>query len=430
MCAVSLAEDREVSLLPAQDGLGESVAADGRRRRTSPPVESRLVSTGNREESTIGEQATEDAIRLTLTVPAPAERTFTVFVEGFASWDLNEYTWSQDVLDTIAIEGREGGRCFERGPEDFWIDWGRVLVWDPPRRLLFSWQISPRREPVPDREKASEVELRFEEEGLRSTRIEFEHRGFSRTARAPTATGRRSARSRAGPTSSNATSTRSAEAALRQGVQVGEQHLLQGQRPPRRAAGRVPFQLEGLQLPGIAEGVEPKKLRWRGRVRRLVQPRSLSLRWSVPTSSGLLRANSTASSNSSRPTSSRSSSEKHPPTARVPRRARARRWGRAWPRRSSRLVCARSIQRTAAQHRSGLAPELFGLIHDLLSHPLYVLLAGRKYLRLLLGGCGQLVGAGLRIAPQAACMVRPTSHKRSCSSRVTWVWMPFGLPKT
>jgi hypothetical protein len=44
---------------------------------------------------------------------------------------------------------------------------------------LFSWQISPRREPVPDREKASEVELRFEE-GSRSTRIEFEHRGFSR----------------------------------------------------------------------------------------------------------------------------------------------------------------------------------------------------------------------------------------------------------
>jgi hypothetical protein len=66
-------------------------------------------------------------------VPAPAERAFTVFVEGFASWDPNEYTWSQDVLDTIAIEGREGGCCFERGPEDFWIDWGMVLVWDPPR---------------------------------------------------------------------------------------------------------------------------------------------------------------------------------------------------------------------------------------------------------------------------------------------------------
>jgi uncharacterized protein YndB with AHSA1/START domain len=55
-----------------------------------------------------------------------------------------------------------------------------VLVWDPPRRLAFSWQISPGREPIPDPKKASEVELRFGEEGPRSTRIEFEHRGFSR----------------------------------------------------------------------------------------------------------------------------------------------------------------------------------------------------------------------------------------------------------
>jgi uncharacterized protein YndB with AHSA1/START domain len=97
-----------------------------------------------------------------------------------ASWYPSEYTWSQDILDTIAIEGREGGRCFERGPGGFWIDWGRVLVWNPPRRLAFSWQISPERQPIPDPAKASEVELRFEEEGPRSTRIEFEHRGFTR----------------------------------------------------------------------------------------------------------------------------------------------------------------------------------------------------------------------------------------------------------
>ena len=53
-----------------------------------------------------GEQAAEDAVRLTLTVPAPAGRAFAVFAEGFASWYPSEYTWSQDVLDTIAIEGR------------------------------------------------------------------------------------------------------------------------------------------------------------------------------------------------------------------------------------------------------------------------------------------------------------------------------------
>lgn len=89
------------------------------------------------------EQATDDAIRLALTVPASAERAYAVFAEEFASWYPGEYTWSQDVLDTIGIEGREGGRCFERGPEGFWIDWGRVLAWEPPHRLVFSWQISP-----------------------------------------------------------------------------------------------------------------------------------------------------------------------------------------------------------------------------------------------------------------------------------------------
>lgn len=127
-----------------------------------------------------GEPKTDDALRLTLTVPTNAERAYAVFTEEFASWYPSEYTWSQDKLQTIGMEGREGGRCFERGPEDFWIDWGRVRIWEPPHRLLFSWQISPEREPVPDATKASEVELRFYEERPQSTRIEFEHRGFSR----------------------------------------------------------------------------------------------------------------------------------------------------------------------------------------------------------------------------------------------------------
>ena len=68
------------------------------------------------------ERATEDAIRLTLRVPASVERAYAVFTEEFASWYSSEYTWSQDVLETIGIEGREGGHCFERGPYGFWVD--------------------------------------------------------------------------------------------------------------------------------------------------------------------------------------------------------------------------------------------------------------------------------------------------------------------
>lgn len=84
---------------------------------------------------------------VTLTVAAPRERAFAVFTDGLATWWPREYTWARDVLETIAIEPREGGRCYERGPHNFQCDWGRVLAWNPPHQLVISWQISPRREP-------------------------------------------------------------------------------------------------------------------------------------------------------------------------------------------------------------------------------------------------------------------------------------------
>lgn len=122
----------------------------------------------------------EKAIRRRMTVKVQPERAFTIFTDELARWWPAEYTWSQDVLETIAIEPGEGGRCFERGPHNFECDWGRVLTWEPPHRLVFTWQISPKREPEPNPAKASEVEVRFESEGTSGTRVEFEHRHFAR----------------------------------------------------------------------------------------------------------------------------------------------------------------------------------------------------------------------------------------------------------
>jgi len=121
-----------------------------------------------------------DAITTTVTVPTSPDRAFAVFFDRFADWWPSEFTWSQDVLETVALEPHEGGRAFERGPDGFHIDWGRMREVERPRRALFTWQISPRREPVPDPTRASEVEVRFEEVDGGTTRVELEHRGFSR----------------------------------------------------------------------------------------------------------------------------------------------------------------------------------------------------------------------------------------------------------
>jgi uncharacterized protein YndB with AHSA1/START domain len=122
----------------------------------------------------------DDAVRASVAVAGPPERAFVAFAEGFSSWWPREYTWSQEVLDTIAIEPRAGGRCFERGPSGFECDWGRVLAWEPPHRILLTWQIGPNREPVPNQARASQVEVRFLADGAAGTRVELEHRGFAR----------------------------------------------------------------------------------------------------------------------------------------------------------------------------------------------------------------------------------------------------------
>lgn len=138
-----------------------------------------LLYTSTHPPLTMTEQASPEEIRRTRTVQAPIDRAFALFTEELSSWWPSEYTWSKDTLDTIAIEPAEGGRCFERGPHGFECDWGRVLDWEPPRRLVFSWQISPTRVPEPNPEKASTVEIQFEADGPETTRIAFEHRDFA-----------------------------------------------------------------------------------------------------------------------------------------------------------------------------------------------------------------------------------------------------------
>jgi uncharacterized protein YndB with AHSA1/START domain len=119
-------------------------------------------------------------IQRTITVQAPADRAFDMFVSGLTTWWPKEYTWAGEGLEMIVMEPRPDGRCFERGPNKFECDWGRVLVCDGPHHIVFTWQVSPTRVPVPDASQASEVEVRFSSVGENTTQIDFEHRYFER----------------------------------------------------------------------------------------------------------------------------------------------------------------------------------------------------------------------------------------------------------
>jgi uncharacterized protein YndB with AHSA1/START domain len=119
-------------------------------------------------------------VHVSALVDAPPERAFDLFTGRLGDWWMPEYTWSgPGALADIGMEPRVGGLCYELGPHGFRLDWGRVLTWEAPHRVVFTWQISPARVPEPDPARGSEVEVTFAAEG-HGTRVELRHRRFER----------------------------------------------------------------------------------------------------------------------------------------------------------------------------------------------------------------------------------------------------------
>jgi uncharacterized protein YndB with AHSA1/START domain len=125
-------------------------------------------------------ETTGMAVRKTITVRAPRERAFTVFTERFGTWwPAEHHIGAADLADAI-IEPRVGGRYYERGVDGSECDWGRVLAYDPPDRVVLSWHLQGDWKYHPDPAKASEIEVRFIAEGPDRTRVELEHRHIER----------------------------------------------------------------------------------------------------------------------------------------------------------------------------------------------------------------------------------------------------------
>jgi uncharacterized protein YndB with AHSA1/START domain len=117
-------------------------------------------------------------VRRTVTVKAGQARAFEVFTANIGRWWPRSHHIGQAELDTITIEGREGGRWFERGVDGTECDIGRVLTWQPPSRVVLGWQLTA--EWRFDPELVTEVEVNFIPEGPGQTRVELEHRNLER----------------------------------------------------------------------------------------------------------------------------------------------------------------------------------------------------------------------------------------------------------
>jgi uncharacterized protein YndB with AHSA1/START domain len=116
----------------------------------------------------------------TITVSAPAQRAFDVFTGSMTSWwPLSHHIGEADVAE-ILIEPRVGGRLYERGVDGTECDWGRVLAFDPPQRVVLAWHLDGEWRFDPDPARASELEVTFTAEAPDRTRVDLWHRLFER----------------------------------------------------------------------------------------------------------------------------------------------------------------------------------------------------------------------------------------------------------
>jgi uncharacterized protein YndB with AHSA1/START domain len=124
-------------------------------------------------------QVADTSVRTAITVQAPIERAFSVFTEGINTWwDPNHHLL--EGFDHMVFEPRVGGHIYDVSKDGSECRWARVLAYEPPHRLVFSWDINLAWEVESDPEKTSEVEVSFTEAGPGRTRVELEHRHLER----------------------------------------------------------------------------------------------------------------------------------------------------------------------------------------------------------------------------------------------------------
>lgn len=125
-------------------------------------------------------QAATTSVSASIVVDAPIQRAFDVFTKDFGRFKPPEHNMLGLEIRETVFEPRVGGHLYDRGADGRECRWAQVLVYEPPTRVVLSWNISPEWQLETDPAKTSEWEVRFVEEAPSRTRVEIEHRHLDR----------------------------------------------------------------------------------------------------------------------------------------------------------------------------------------------------------------------------------------------------------
>jgi uncharacterized protein YndB with AHSA1/START domain len=128
----------------------------------------------------MSDQSAATSIRHSVVVTATIESAFRVFTADFGRFKPPEHNLLGAEIAETVFEPRVGGHLYDRGVDGSECRWARVLAYEPPHRVVISWDIGPTWQIETDPEKTSEVEVRFIAEAAERTRVELEHRHLDR----------------------------------------------------------------------------------------------------------------------------------------------------------------------------------------------------------------------------------------------------------
>jgi uncharacterized protein YndB with AHSA1/START domain len=124
--------------------------------------------------------ADDAVVRREIVVNAPLDKAFTVFTDRFGDFKPPEHNMLRVPIAETVFEPKVGGHIVDRGADGSECRWARILAYDPPNRVVFSWDIGPTWQVESDPDLTSEVEVTFNAETPDRTRVELEHRHLDR----------------------------------------------------------------------------------------------------------------------------------------------------------------------------------------------------------------------------------------------------------